>query len=97
MKISLDWDGVIVDRITGEWIPGAEDALRDLLVRNHELFIHSCRCGYPEGRESILEKLADVHLRKHIHVHAKKPAADVYVDDKAVTFQGWPDTLQLLR
>lgn len=94
MKIAIDWDDVLVNATTKEWLPGAVQALRELVAIGERPFVHSCRASWPEGLAEIQQKLASAHI--DIPVVAK-PAADVYVDDKAVRFESWSQVMGPLR
>lgn len=96
MTVATDWDGTLVDTKTQEWLPGALDALKTLLREGHRVIVHTCRANWPEGRSSIEGKLESIGLRpagRKLSV-VGKPLADVYVDDRAVRFAGWPATLR---
>lgn len=90
MIVAVDWDDTLVDAKTQEWLPGAQAALESLLAQFKTVIIHTCRANWPEGLSSIEAKLAP--FRHDIRI-VGKPLADVYVDDRAVRFTGWPATL----
>ena len=81
-------------------VPGAIDFLLDLLCANYRVVICSARCNSWRGRRAV-----DAWLRKHsgnlydtmgpsiceIEVTSRKPGAIVYIDDRALRFDGrWP-------
>ena len=56
MTVAIDLDGTIASwghegYHVGEWIEGAQDALRTLLGEGHRLIIHTCRVTWPAGGE----------------------------------------------
>lgn len=88
MIVAVDWDGTLVVTTTQEWTTGAVDALRSIVHAGHEVIIHSCRANWPEGMASMEAKLASVGLNLPIWADRGKPAADVYLDDRGVYFDG---------
>lgn len=93
--ICVDWDGTLVDGQTQEWLPGAQQALRELLSMYRTVIVHTCRANWPEGRAQVEAKLAAAHFYD-LQIVAK-PQADFYIDDQAIRFEGWPQTLAPLR
>lgn len=99
--ICLDFDGVVHSYRSG-WqgagsipdppIHGTDKAIARLR-QDYEVVIHSARCATAAGREAIARWLA----KHHIEVDAiceHKPPAMVYIDDRAIRFEGsWADTM----
>jgi hypothetical protein len=98
--VCLDFDGVVhsyrsgwqgVTSIPDPPIHGTADAVAHLR-KHYRVVIHSARCATPAGREAIAAWL----LRHQIEVDEiceHKPPALVYIDDRAIRFQGsWVDT-----
>ncbi|GAB5405299.1 MAG: hypothetical protein Aurels2KO_35300 [Aureliella sp.] len=100
--ICLDFDGVInsyrsgwcgIDNIPDPPIHGTDRAIARLR-KDYRVVVNSARCATAEGRDAIRN-----WLRKHNievdEVCEHKPPALVYVDDRAVAFQGdWFKALQ---
>ena len=101
LTVAVDFDGTLVR--DGVWIPGAADAIRQLWQRDALVVVHTCRANSPDGVALVQRALRDLGdppvgprggRRLHLHTEAGKPHADVYVDDKALRFDGdWPATL----
>ena len=100
--ICLDFDGVIHRHLLG-WkgrsvirdvpIDGVKEAIK-LLRRRFVVVVHSGRCASGDGIVAIEEWLG-----KHgIHVDmvcSDKPLAEMYVDDRAIQFNGnWEETMR---
>lgn len=89
----IDWDDTLVGYkkygTPGEWLPGAQDALRRLKKRGYVVIVHSCRASWPEGRAEIEAKLAEAGFRLGSKLQIEpKPLADEYIDDRATHFSG---------
>jgi hypothetical protein len=104
--VCIDWDDTLVGYkkhgVHGDWLPGAQDALRFLKRRGYTVIIHSCRANWPEGLAEItgLLEAAGFKLgsRLSIHTGAGKPLGVAYIDDRAIPFAGdWAPVLSALR
>lgn len=99
--VVFDFDGVIHSYISG-WhgahviqdppVPGIKEAIDDIRASGYEVVVVSSRCVSNEGVDAIRE-----YLREHdIHVDnvcKEKPPAIVYIDDRAICFDGKPESL----
>lgn len=95
LKVAVDWDGTLVDPITQNWLPGAQQALQAMLTRGYRVTIHSSRANWDGGIEQIADKLAGYAHRVTIQ---PKPEANIYIDDRALRFNGdWEPILTTLR
>jgi len=98
--ICLDFDGVIhlnarfvaSTIIEGEPVPGVAHAI-ERLREQYNVVVHSCRCASDGGVDAIKDWLM-LHGIEVDDVVDYKPLAEVYVDDRAVAFDGdWVATL----
>jgi hypothetical protein len=106
--IAVDWDGVLVDR-RQKWLPGAPEALIEMLGRGFDIVIHTCRANWPEGLADVETMMRQIPQplstppgfkrprRWTIHKASGKPQADLYLDDQAVRFISWPQALGVVR
>ena len=109
--LAIDFDGVIHKNSKGfhdgtiydDPIPGTKEAL-EVLSKVYTLVIHTCK-ALPErplvngktGTELIWEWLKKHKLNQYISlVTHEKIRAAFYIDDKAVTFDNWQDTLNII-
>jgi hypothetical protein len=108
--VAVDFDGVINSYISG-WngptetdppVLSASESLKTLYNRGYKVIIFSTRANTQEGIDTIRE-----YLRKHtenneladtIEVTDQKPIADMYIDDRAIPFNGdWKETLKRIE
>lgn len=99
--VVFDFDGVIHSYISG-WkgiavipdppVRGIREAIHDIRNAGYEVAVVSTRCSTDTGTMAICK-----YLRKHdIHVDrilAEKPPAIVYIDDRAICFDGKAENL----
>lgn len=98
--VVFDFDGVIhsytsgwkgVEVIPDPPVPGIKEAI-DRIRENYYVVVVSSRCNSVEGIWAIM-----AYLNKHNiivdDVVKEKPPAVVYVDDRAICFDGHPETL----
>lgn len=93
--IALDFDSVLHkyekgftgDEPTEAPVEGAQDFVDNLIDNGFELVIFSHRAHTAAGKRGIEEWLVE-HGFPTIEVTDKKPAAEVYVDDRALRFEG---------
>lgn len=94
-SIAVDWDDTLVDARSQEWLPGAQQALRELMSMYRSPFIHTSRANWPEGLKQVQHALADASFYD-LEIVAK-PQADWYIDNLAVRFESWPQVMAPLR
>lgn len=105
MVICIDFDGVIVPYkpfcgvgIFPDPLPGISEATKKLSLHGHLLIIFTVR-NEIEFLKKFLKK-HNVHFDfinhnplQHPETNLHKPLADVYIDDRGLTFQGkWDET-----
>lgn len=94
--VVFDFDGVInsyksgwqgLTYITDEPVKGIKKAIDSIRAEGYEVIVVSTRCADYHGKCAVEE-----YLRKHgitvDNVMAEKPPAIVYIDDRAITFDG---------
>lgn len=109
MRLAVDWDGTCVEHVypdMGDWLPGAVEALQELVRQGWELVIFSCRVADValdevtpvDGAIEVakIKDMLDAVGLGHIEVWTRphKPAAMAYIDDRAIRFQTWDQVLE---
>lgn len=99
--IVFDFDGVIHSYTSG-WkggscipdppVPGIKESISEIRSQGYEVVVVSTRCSTPRGRKAIIKYL-DRHGIEVDDVRMDKPPALVYIDDRAICFDGHPETL----
>ena len=98
--IFVDLDGVICteertfERALARQIDGAREALEQLRAAGHTIVIYTAR-GWAEYR--MTRAWLDEHGIPYDALQMGKPIADVWIDDRAIRFESWPQTLAKLR
>ena len=110
--LALDFDGVLLSYKDGvcEGRPttGAIDFL-DEVTKSFHVSVYSCRNGVPSNVDGIKNWLIQIitesrptvrahEILRNMSISVVKPEAHVYLDDKAITFEGtWPSIETLLK
>jgi hypothetical protein len=110
--IAIDFDGVIHSfefgfydgTIYGTPIPGSIDAIKKL-SENYRIVIYTAKAkkdrpliNNKNGIELVWEWLEKYNLSQYIkEITAEKPRAICYIDDKAIRFINWNQTLNELK
>lgn len=102
MILAIDFDNTIHDlnnpiegRKMGKPMPGAVEAIENLVEAGHTVIIHTLMATSPSGAKVVSEWLEYYDIPHH-GVTAIKPKADYYIDDKAIRHIDWPSTLQAI-
>lgn len=96
MLVAVDWDNTLYTVEDG-WLPDAKRALKVLRRQGNTVVVHSCRAGWAGGREFIIAALVQAGF-PDIEVTDVKPNADVFIDDRAIPFDGdWSVTLKDIK
>ena len=101
--VVFDFDGVIhsytsgwqgEDAIPDPPVPGIREALKEIHDAGYEVVVVSTRCATIKGHGAIEAWLYDNGLLEYIDkVCKEKPPAVAYIDDRAICFDGHPETL----
>lgn len=98
--VIFDFDGVIhsyksgwmgTTSITDEPVPGIREAIAEIAVE-YKIVVVSSRC-YQLGGIKAIQDWMDQHDIFYDEVTGEKPPAIVQIDDRALTFDGHPETL----
>lgn len=99
--VVFDFDGVIHSYTSG-WkgenvipdqpVKGIKEAIDGIRAAGYEVVIVSTRCAYMSGKRAIHEWL-EKHGIVVDDVRQEKPPAICYIDDRAICFDGHPETL----
>ena len=108
VNVGIDFDGVIHKCSRGyydgtvydEPVDGAFEALKSL-SRDHVVIVYTCKAkpdrGLVNGKtgtELVWEWLENHNMAQFVSkVTAEKPRAKFYIDDKAIKFNNWSETL----
>lgn len=99
--IVFDFDGVIhsytsgwkgVDIIPDPPVPGIRDAIAEIRAAGYRVVVVSTRCSELGGLGAIRKFMEENNIFVD-DISAHKPPALVYIDDRAICFDGHPETL----
>lgn len=97
--IFVDLDGVVCteertfERALAKPMEGAREALASLRAAGHTIVIYTGR-GWPEYR--MTKDWLDQHGMSYDAIHMGKPIANVWIDDRALRFTSWAETIRQL-
>lgn len=102
MTIAVDFDGVLHDHLSviegrkmGKDVPGAFEAMTRLREQGHTLIIYTQR-AQPGIDLLYLDDWLRYYRIPYDKIALTKPDADIYLDDKAIHFESWPETLTII-
>lgn len=103
MKIALDFDGTIHDPLNvkkgykmGQPIPGSAEAIKYLQGKGHEIIIFPTWADNQQRRKAIVDWLNYFNV-PFDDITSVKPEADFYVDNNAIRFESWAQTLDFIQ
>lgn len=101
--VVFDFDGVIhsytsgwqgTDIVADPPVPGIKEALQKIHEAGYEVVVVSTRCESRAGIDAICDFLRSNDMLEYVDKICKgKPPAIVYIDDRAICFDGHPETL----
>ncbi len=95
-RVAFDFDGVIHDNtkgwkgrgvITGAPVPGIKESIAAIREAGYEVVVISSRCRFSDGFIAVDKWLADNEIQVD-GIYKDKVVADVYIDDRAICFDG---------
>lgn len=99
--VVFDFDGVIHSYTSG-WkgmanipdppVPGVREAIAEIRAAGYRVVVVSTRCSELDGLVAIRKFMDENHIFVD-DISAHKPPALVYIDDRALCFDGHPETL----
>lgn len=111
-NLAVDFDGVIHQMDRGYWdgtcygppVSGSREALEQLSKRFRVIvFSGKCKPDRPlvhgkTGKELVKDWLVKHDMLRFVSdITSEKPRAQFYIDDKAIAFSSWDDTLKILE
>jgi phosphoglycolate phosphatase-like HAD superfamily hydrolase len=99
--IVFDFDGVIhsytsgwkgTTKITDPPVPGIKEAIDEIRAAGYEVVVVSTRCAVTDGKLAVANWLQEQGIQVD-DICAHKPPAIVYIDDRAICFDGNPNKL----
>ncbi len=96
--VCFDFDGVIHSYKSG-WkgetvipdppVEGIAEAIREIRASGYAVVIHSSRCNTQDGCVAVVDYMSNNGI-EFDSVSSGKPPAIVYIDDRAICFDGEP-------
>lgn len=79
----------------GTTIPGAVEAMKEL-AKTNTLIIHTVWGDTQQRTKAVADWLDYFHI-PYSYITNKKPAADAYLDNKAIHFSNWVQALKDIK
>jgi hypothetical protein len=102
MKIAIDFDGVIHDPQNrkpgykmGQPIQGAAQAIKYIQDQGHEVIIFPTWADNQQRRQALVNWLTYFQV-PFDDITSVKPEADFYIDNNAIRFESWAQTLDFI-
>jgi ribonucleotide monophosphatase NagD (HAD superfamily) len=102
-SIAIDLDGTIHDPFNrkpgykmGQPIPGAVEAVKYLKEQGHHIIIFPTWADNMQRRKAIVDWLSYFKV-PFDDVTSVKPEADFYIDNNAIRFESWAQTLDFIN
>lgn len=102
MILAIDFDGVLHNPYKvqpgykmGIAVAGAVEAMQELAKEN-KLIIHTIWGDTPQRIEAVADWL-DYFKIPYSNITNIKPVADFYIDDHAIRFESWEQTLKDIK
>lgn len=103
MKLAIDFDGVLHDPFNvqkgykmGKPIPGSVDAIKYLKRQGHEITIFPTWADNQQRRKALVDWLNYFEI-PFDDITSVKPEADFYIDNNAIRFDAWAQTITDLQ
>ena len=99
--VAFDFDGVIhsyksgwkgEDKIPDPPVPGIREAIAHIRMAGYTVAVHSTRCRTDAGKAAMSNWLKENMIEVDF-ITAEKPPAVCYIDDRAICFDGHPESL----
>ncbi|AIL66193.1 Haloacid dehalogenase-like hydrolase (plasmid) [Rickettsiales bacterium Ac37b] len=100
MIIAIDMDGVLCSeektfsRSLAKPIVGAAESLRKIRKEGHKVIIYSARSW---AELEMTQKWLEDNGFEYDGIHLGKITVDCFIDDRALGFKNWEDTLDLIK
>lgn len=102
-RIAIDFDGTIHDPFNvkegykmGQPVPGAIEAVKRLKEQGHEIIIFPTWADNQQRRQALVNWLNYFQV-PFDDITSVKPDVDFYIDNNAVRFENWAQTLDFIK
>lgn len=98
--LAIDFDGVIHDKdhpIEGRRMGGPIDGSKEALIRLKQLGYRIVIFSVWADKPKVISDWMNYYQVPFDEITNIKPQAKYYIDDKAIRFQNWHDTLEQIK